>query len=143
MLNNSQDELLLAYTDFCKAVFPAGLPSNINGTLPKKFTNLDLEELKNFLMREDTLTELQYKLVIKANLDHADWEIITDRDSNKNSIRALPYEEVLPYIILGFQLYVTKDIDNHLGTIVTSDQLMSKNSQADKKENPQDDDAIP
>lgn len=34
MLNNSQDELLLAYTDFCKNVFPAGLPSKINGALP-------------------------------------------------------------------------------------------------------------
>jgi len=46
MLNNSQDEILMAYTDFCKKTFIGGLPDPEYGRLPKTLTNNDLNELR-------------------------------------------------------------------------------------------------
>ena len=57
MLNNSQDELLMAFTDFCKKYFSAGLPNAEYGTMPQKYTNIDFKELRAFISREDIMNE--------------------------------------------------------------------------------------
>jgi len=68
MLNNSQDEILMAYTDFCKKTFIGGLPDPEYGRLPKTLTNNDLNELRSYLSRE-VLTENQFKTLFSKNLD--------------------------------------------------------------------------
>jgi len=49
MLNNSQDELLMTFTDFCNRFFPLGLPQGPYSSLPEKYSETDIRDLKNFI----------------------------------------------------------------------------------------------
>ena len=106
MLNNSQDELLMSFTEFCRRVFPAGLPHGKKTTLPEKYTESDIRDLRNFLRQKENMNESQYKYVVEPHLN-ALWKTSNERDSEGKTFNTIRYTEVLPFIILGYYLYVT------------------------------------
>jgi len=72
MINNSQDELLIAYSEFCRKHFPKGLPDKEFGRLPQKLTNGDIRELKIYLQDTEILTDHQFKSVLADRLNERD-----------------------------------------------------------------------
>ena len=126
MLNNSQDELLMAYTDFCKKCFTAGLPDRETGALPQKYTNGDIKDLRAFVAREDILSENQFKYIITKNLDKDDnWKRLNEKDHDGAAIRWIKFSSLLPFIMLGFFCYLTKEVDERLSRIanLTADNV--------------------
>jgi hypothetical protein len=49
MLNNSQDELLMTFTEFCTRYFPLGLPQGPYSSLPETYAESEIRDLKNFI----------------------------------------------------------------------------------------------
>ena len=51
----------MAYTDFCKQYFKAGLPSKEYGRLPQKFTHVDFQQLEQqFFKQNEIMSDKQF-----------------------------------------------------------------------------------
>ena len=49
------------------------------------------------------------------------WKKSTEKDNDGNLIKSIKYTLVLPFIMLGFYLYITKEAENTLSAIAKSD----------------------
>ena len=117
----------MAYTDFCKHWFHAGLPDKKNGLLPKLFTDIDFRELKVFLAREEVMSEAIYKNVIVKNLDAKGmWKLDIEKTLDGKEIKTIKFKDALPYIILGFFCFITLEVENKLARIADPEQIATE-----------------
>jgi hypothetical protein len=60
-------------------------------------------------------------VVEKSLMQDINWKKSTEKDNEGNFVKTIKYTFVLPYIMLGFYLYVTKEAENTLNAIAKSD----------------------
>jgi hypothetical protein len=66
---------------------------------------------------------MQYKSAVEKNLmQDKIWKKSNEKDNDGHIIKKIKYTDLLPYIMLGFFLYVTGEVEKTLNAIAVSDQ---------------------
>jgi len=75
---------------------------------------------------------LQFKSAVENNLMRDEiWKKSNEKDNDGNIIKTIKYTALLPYIMLGFFLYITREAEKTLNSIAKSDQAGEGTSLAD------------
>lgn len=91
------------------------------------YTNTDIKELRAFIKREESMNEKEYNLAIQKNLDADDlWKKLNEKDNDGNLIKSIKFEDVLPFILVGFYCYITNQVNERL-------QLIADKAPSDSK----------